>query len=333
VDLLYKILICNFNPRSVNNFHRGFLDLGHEIKNYVCEGFNILNETVQQDLNHIIDSFKPDFAFSYGYWKGRIEIDAFCDVLQKRGLPHFYWAFDDPECFEEISLPVARRCSQVFTTVVESIEQYKKNGVKARLLLHGCYPPDHKKVYFRGEYYHDLVLLAHNYNVKWDPDYFSYRFNGINNIIKPIVDKNYDLMVWGLWWNEQDRIYNLPEKNYGSVMPYGKEAVIYSSTKIALGLQTVGDSKSQFSVRTFEVLGCGAFHLSQYSPAIENYFKKGIHMEWSKSPAETLELLNFYLNNYEARKKIAQEGQKEVYAKHTLIHRAQEAIGIIKKYL
>lgn len=330
---MYKILFCNFNPQSVCNFHLGFQDLGHEIKNYVIGGFNIPDEKIQQDLNQLIDSFQPDFVFSYGWWQGFVNIDAFCDVLKRRGVFHVYWAFDDPECFENISLPVARNCNLVFTTVGECIEQYRNNGIKARLLLHGCYPPKHTKIPSQERYSHDLVLLAHNYNVTWDTNYFSYRFNGVKNIVKPIVENNYDLMVWGLWWTDGDRIYNLPEKNYGHVLPYGEESAIYSSSKIALGLQTVGDSKTQFSVRTFEALACGAFHLCQYSPALEEFFEKGVHMEWTKSPEETLELVDFYLNNDSARERIARAGQKEVYQKHTLLHRAHTATSIIEKFL
>lgn len=330
---LYKILFCNFNPRSTCNAHLGYQALGHKIKNYACEGLNIPDEKIQHDLNQLIDSFQPDFVFSYGWWKNIVNIDAFCDVLKKKGIFHVYWAIDDPVCFESISLPIAKKCDLAFTSVAECIHQYKNNGVDAYLLLDGCYPSEHTKITPRKKYSHDLVLLAHNYNVTWDPDYFSYRFNGIENIVKPIVENNYDLMVWGLWWTDSDRIYQLPEKNYGHVLSYGEEAAIYSSSKIVLGLQTVGNSKTHFSPRTFEALACGAFHLSQYSPALEEFFIKGVHMEWTKSREETLELVNFYLNHDSSREKIARAGQKEVYEKHTLLHRVPNVISIIEKFL
>lgn len=328
-----RILVYNFNPLSVNNAHLGFEELGYPVLACACQERNLGNDILERELNSLIDSFKPDVVFSYGWWAGRVDIEYFCEIIKQKGIFHVYWAFDDPQCYETISLPVGKKADLLFTSVEESIKDYKNNNVNAHLLVHGCYPPDHKGVAPNLDFKHDLVLLAHNYNIKTNPEYFSYRFNGINNIIRPMVELNYDLMVWGLWWDGPDRIYNLPAKNYGLALPYGLEAAIYSSCKIALGLQSVGDSISHFSVRTFEILACGAFHLSQYSPALEHFFTKGVHMEWSQSPEETIDLVNFYLQHDSLREKIGLQGQQEVLQKHTLKHRAQFAMKIINKYL
>jgi spore maturation protein CgeB len=328
-----KILFYNFNPKSVRNAHLGFFQLGYEFLELKCNIFHKANEELKQELTEVIETFKPDLVFSYGWWLNRVDIDFFCNFLQKKGVFHVYWAFDDPDCFLKISLPIGKKCDLLFTTDINCIDKYKENNVEAHLLLHGCYPPKHYKKKSVEKFKHDIVLMANNYNVKWDKKYFSYRFNGIKNVIKPIVEKNYDLMVWGLWWTKKDRIYTLPKKNYNEFVPYGREAEIYSSSKIGLGLQTVGNSNTQFSVRTFEVLACGIFHLSQYSPALEYCFKKGVHMEWTKSPEETLSLVNYYLKNKDQRKKIALRGQQEVYEKHRLKHRAERAMDIINKHI
>jgi len=329
---LYRILFFNFNPQSVHNLHLGFKEVGHTTFNYQFNGkFNTHSQ--YERLAKRIKSYKPDVAISYGWWKGNINLNTFCDIIDEHRVFHVFWAFDDPECLHNISLPIGKRCRLVFTTVEECIEDYRNNGIDAHLLLHGCHPPTHKKVAPVKDLRHDLVLLGHNYNVKWARQYFAYRMNGINNIVRPLADKNYDLMVWGLWWNHKDRIYSLPPKNYGQLLPYARVADIYSSAKISLGLQSVGNSNTHLSVRTFEALGCGSFHLSQYSPALEHLFKKGVHLEWSNSPEETLDLVNFYLTHAALRNKIAQQGQAEVYANHTLKHRAQSMMEIIGQYI
>lgn len=330
---MYRILFYNFNPRSVNNYHLGFRDLGCEIADYSCETPYVDDEKLKSDINKLIDEFRPDIVFSYGWWRGRVNIDVFTQTIREKGVFHIFWAFDDPDCFDIISLPIGRKADLVFTSVAECIDKYKANGIKSHLLLHGCYPPTHRKLPPVDSFKHDIVLLAHNYNVKWDPSYFAFRLNGIKNLLSPLVENDYDVMVWGLWWNESDRIYNLPPKNYGSALPYGMESQVYSSSKIVLGLQTVGNSASHFSVRTFEVLGSGAFHICQYSPALENYFIKGFHMEWTNSPEETLDIVSFYLKHDNLREKVALQGQEEVYRKHTLFHRAHEALQIIKGYI
>lgn len=328
---MYKILFYNFNPYSVNNAHIGFVQMGCHVLNYTCKNYNTDPNITVKELQFLINRFRPDIIFSYGWWRGRININAFCNTIKRWGVYHVFWAFDDPECYELISLPIAKQCDLVFTTVLECIEKYEANKVKAKLLLHGCNPLDHRKVPSNPKFQHDLVLLGNNYNVKWKRNYFAYRYEGIKNLIIPLVKNKQDLMVWGHFWRTPDRIYTLPAKHYGSVIPYGHEAEIYSSAKIALGLQSVGDSLTHFSVRTFEAMGCGTFHLSQYSPALEHFFKKGVHLEWSKSPKETISLVNFYLKNDDLRKKIALAGQNEVYSKHTLKQRAESVLSMLKK--
>lgn len=209
---MYRILFYNFNPRSVNTAHLGFEEIGCPVMKYDMKNSNLNVELMEKNLNNLIDSFKPDIIFSYGWWIDRINIDAFCNVIKRRGIFHVFWAFDDPECFNKLSLPIGKHCDLVFTSVVECIEDYENNEINAFLLLHGCHPSIHKKVSPSQEFAHDIVLLANNYNAKQNPNYFAYRFNGIKNVVRPIVENNYDLMVWGLWWRDSDRIYNLPKK-------------------------------------------------------------------------------------------------------------------------
>lgn len=330
---MYRVLVCCFNPRSVNNIHYGFIDAGCNVKNLNI-GFEYMNnqELLKQHLFQAIDELRPDFVFSYGWWKMFVNIDDYISMIKQKGLFHIYWAYDDPDCFEEISLPMASKSDLVFTTVEECIQDYKSRGVHAFLLPLGCYPPLHKRVEPKREFMHDITLLAHNYNIHDNPSYFAYRLKGIYNVLKPLIDKNYDVKVWGLWWTDWNRKYIIPGKNYGGNLPSGNEAAVHSSSKIVLGLQTVGTSKTHFSVRTFEAMSCGAFHLSQYSPALPNYFTKGVHMEWSNSPEETLEIVSYYLKNDDARERVALQGQQEVWEKHTIVQRARSVMETVRQF-
>lgn len=329
---MQRILFVNFNARSRKYIKYGFQELGYDVLEYVNEYENMCYSLLDDKINALIHSFNPDMVFSYGWWENLENISSFSHSLKKNGVFHVFWATDDPPCFENMSLPIGSKADLVFTTAEEYIGKYAENGVKAYLLPFACDPGHHKTVPPMEEFRHDLILLGHNYNVLWNPQYFSYRLNGISKILRPLVENSYDIRVWGLWWRAADRIYNLPEKNYGNIQPYENVPKIYSSCKIALGLQTVGDSKTMLSSRTFEALGCGKFHLSQYSPALETFFKKGFHMEWSQSAEETLELVDFYLRNEAAREKIAGRGQQEVYARHTYKHRAGLAMETVKNY-
>lgn len=68
-------------------------------------------------------------------------------------------------------------------------------------------------------------------------------------------------------------------------------------------------------------------------PPWKAFFRKGIHLEWSKSAEETLEIAKFYLKKEAARKRVALKGQQEVYEKHTLLHRTKYGLDVIKQYL
>ena len=331
---MYKALVNCFNPRSVHNFHRGLEEAGCEVRALFFDwDLAGRQELLEKELIEAVEAFKPDFVFTYGWWDIGIDLDAYLDCIKKRGIFHIYWAFDDPICLEYISMPMAAGSDLLFTTVEECIPEYEKRGVKAHLLLHSGYPSLHKKVQPAAGFSHDIVLLANNYNIDDSPEHFKFRIAGINHLVRPLADSDMDLKVWGLWWRHTDRAYTLPEKYYGGILPADHEPLVYSSCKIALGLQSVGTSKTHFSVRTFEVLACGTFHLSQYTPSLETYFKKGIHMEWSKSAEETLEIIKFYLKRDSARERIAVKGQQEVYEKHTLAHRGREVVEVVRNYV
>lgn len=331
---MYRILVNCFNPRSVNNIHLGFKEAGCEVETlFFSWDIAGKNGELVSRLNRKIDVFKPDFVFTYGWWDIGIDLNLYLSAIRAKGLFHIFWAYDDPVCFEEISMPIAQKSDIVFTTVEECIPEYRKRGVKAYLLMHSCHPGTQKRVKPVGAFSHDIVLLANNYNIYNNPEYFKFRIKGVRDLMEPLVENDFDLKVWGLWWRHTDRAYTLPEKFYGGVLNAGYEARVYSSCKIALGLQSVGTSRTHFSVRTLEAMACGALHLSQYSPSLENFFKKGIHLEWSKSRDETLEIARFYLKKEKARIRIAKQGQREVYENHSLLKRMEYALGIIAPLL
>jgi spore maturation protein CgeB len=266
------------------------------------------------------------------------DIDAFFGAIRRKGVRHVWWSADDPTCCAISSLPAAINADLVFTPVEELIPIYAEYGVRAYLQPNGC-SPHFMKLPPKDEYRHDMVLAANNYSMRAvDPEtrkhiFYTFRVDGIHHILKPLVDARLDVKVWGRWGTDFDRAYLLPTAFYGGVLPPEEVPSVYASAKIALGIQQVGTSKTYVSARTYEILGCGAFHITQYSQGVEQYFKKGYHLEWSRSPEETLELVKFYLAHGDIRERIALNGQREVDAKHRLVHRAKAVLDTVAMHL
>ena len=92
-------------------------------------------------------------------------------------------------------------------------------------------------------------------------------------------------------------------------------------------------SETKTTGRPFEVLGCKSLFLTYRTKALTNTFIDRTNLILTDSKSETLDLAEYYLNNPEEREKIAEEGQKEVYSKHTSFHRAAEFMNALEPYI
>jgi len=88
----------------------------------------------------------------------------------------------------------------------------------------------------------------------------------------------------------------------------------YRKSRIVLNFCREGDG---FSVRVFQVMGTGAFLLSEYCPDLSHFFKKGCHLDWVNDEGELLDAVNYYLKNEKVREGIAKTGCNLVHKHHT----------------
>ncbi|GBF32456.1 hypothetical protein DCCM_0652 [Desulfocucumis palustris] len=240
-------------------------------------------------------------------------------VLNEFNVPLIFWAIDDPVEFKNFSLHLARRAKYVFTTDIDCLPLYLRHGIRAAHMQFACLPSFHKRAAPLNELKHDIIFVGNNYHK------YAARIRGLDSILKPLIDSGLDLKIYGnRWWVDGKRPLTLNSRHYGGYLPYEMLPAAYSSAKIVLGLHSVDSSPTMMSMRTFEALGCGTFHLSQWTPAIENLFINHRHLVWSKSAEETLELVKYYLPRGDLRERIARAGQEEVYKKHTYPARAKE---------
>lgn len=278
----------------------------------------VCRDNWDQQLMNLLQSWRPDFALADGVSISTVGYRLY-QILHGYHQPFVYWAIDDPPDWRRMSLPLARGASLVLTPAQECVERYQKHGIKAKYFHFACNPLFHRPIEPLEDFSCDLLFVG-NYYVSYPQ-----RRIGIDTLLTPLLSSEYKLKVYGNeHWLKNTDSYILSPEVYRGYLSYTDLPKAYSSAKIVLGINSVVDSPTMMSMRIFEVLGCGAFLLTHWSPAIEKLFKNHVHLVWSHHPDETLELVRFYLNRDDLRHKIARKGQEEVYLNHTYQKRVRE---------
>lgn len=318
--------ILNFradHPLFTQGLMAGLEQYGHEVLNVYPGGLPDQGTFMAQK----IDEIKPDLIMTIGVAHHMFDTESLWPVLAQKGIPHVYWAVEDPPFFEDWSMYHAKHADLVLTVAEECLPRYRERGIKADTLEFGCNPRIHRKVLPPNpDLQHDIILITHNYvRSHFDPNpatRFPFRERCNQELVLPLVRAGYDFKIWGDFW--YDPVLAIPEQFRAGVIDYSWVPWAYSSAKIVLGVQWEDSPGGHISCKTFEVLGCGAFHLALYTPAQARHFEDGKHLVYVRSADETLALADYYLSHPHEREEIAAEGQREAYTRHTYLHRAEE---------
>ena len=89
---------------------------------------------------------------------------------------------------------------------------------------------------------------------------------------------------------------------------------LYRRTKIVLNICRPG---AGFSVRVFQVMGTGAFLLSEYCLDLEALFERGEYLDWFRDADEMVALVKRYLRKEALRERVAEAGCRRVNEQHT----------------
>jgi len=312
-----RVFFTNTAPIIKYGIGQAFADLGHDI----C----LANVAMDEGWQEALDRFEPDLVFTDAGWGIAHKL---LPVLKKKHLPHIYWAIEDPPYLESLSMAYARQADAVFTTCRESISTYRQKGIYAELLMFACHPSYHRRVEPDHHFNHDIAFVGNNYFE------FPARLWGAQTLLRPLLDSEHNIRIYGNeWWLDENRPFFIRPDQYGGYLGNEELPVLCSSVPIVLGLHSVADSKTMMSMRVFEILGSGGFFISQWTPAVEHLFRNHHHLVWSKSADETLELVDYYLQNPAARERIAVQGQQEVYEHHTYHQRVQEIMPFLNAVL
>lgn len=305
---------------------RGFQKLGHEVR--IVRMF---------DLARCFAEFHPDLIVSSGYNSDYLKpqngllINKLC---RESGCLHVYWATEDIIYHKLWSLPrvKAARPNAVFTINADCIPFYEKLGIPAYHLEFGFGPEFEPTAAESNDprYQHDVALVATAYYNVWrHPNCF--RYKSLEILLQPLAERGYDVILCGNGWNlvPEPAKKLIHDANILGPVSYQDTYRVYKSAKIILNPQNQVNHTTQVTQRTFEISGCGGFQLTSRTMAVEKLFTHRNHLLMSSSPEETLELVDYYLDNDQERQIIAAKGQAEVLAKHTYEKRAEYLLSCL----
>ncbi|WP_031515100.1 CgeB family protein [Desulfofalx alkaliphila] len=315
-----RILFVDCDPQYVNGLPSGLRQLGCDVM--------VLSSLEKDDFKLTFDLFQPHVLFTAGWTKlhTRTNLEMLGEYTVNKNIIHAYWATEDPRWTEKWSVPFVKRAkpTHVFTIDPDSVSLYQKMGLVASYLPWACNPEYHRPVPPKEEYKCDLAVVA-TAGITWQ----GFRRKAVKLLIKPLVEREYNIKIWGARWEQlnSDIVgFSVPDKYLCGKLPYHETNAVYSSAKIVLGIQNRTD---ELNSRTFEIMAAGGFMLAPDTEAIRAHFTPGQHLAVSGSEEQTIETVDYYLNNDALRHKVARQGRQKVITEHNYRNRAKEVLAVL----
>jgi spore maturation protein CgeB len=318
-----RILFLEYVKPYLLGLPYGFREMGCEVE--------ILTDFDHELLERTIIRFQPDVIVTAGWTQIHThpKMKSLAKLKKKYKLKHVYWATEDPIWFDKWSLPLIRvsKPDIVFTISRATVPCYTVLGYNAYYLPWACNPEFHRKTTPKDEYKCDIAVVATAPIEESD-----FRKESIKILLAPLLNKNYNLKIWGNGWENNKVLQELgvevnPVYLQGE-LDYDETNAVYNSAKIVLGFQ---NNTLEMTQRTYEILGAEGFLLAPGTTAVKERFNHKEHLITSSSPEETIALVDYYLNHDAERTAIAAKGQQEVNQKHTYKMRAAKILEALSE--
>lgn len=320
-----RILFLEIHPMWIHGLPNGFRDAGYDVM--------ISGPLNSQNIPEMISVFRPDLIFTMGWTPEHTlkKQELIRNVVKSSGIPHVYWATEDPTHTSTFTLPYIKNVqpSFIFTICLARVGLYKNMGYLSAHMDFGYHPSVHHPAGRYPKYRSSIAVVANAYPKILDdyPDH--YRHISLQTLISPLLEEKIRVDFWGKGWAEMKPILGreIPREWIHGYLPYTEAKKVYSSADIVIGLQ---NNTEQLTQRTYEILGSGGFLLTSDTPEVRRLFKPERDIVTSSSPESTLHKAMFYLNNPEKRKQISKQGRNAV-TRHSYRHRAEYIIATLQK--
>ncbi len=246
-------------------------------------------------------------------------------AMQRRGVPTVFWNKEDPVAFD-VFLPAARVFDNVLTTDHDMVEAYRRELGHDRVgsLAFAAQPRLHNPVgRARGAELDGRVCFAGS----WRGDKYGKRGEDFDVLLRPPLQRGV-LDIYDRYADGPDaETLGFPapfrEAVVGS-LPYSEMVSAYRRYAAFLNVNSVDQSPTMFSRRVFELLACATPVISTPARGIEEML--GDTVLTTDTPERTADLVDWVVNEPDARERHAHLGYRLVHREHTYADRVDEIL-------
>lgn len=110
---------------------------------------------------------------------------------------------------------------------------------------------------------------------------------------------------------------NMPEVNNQGYVDYFQDMPkVFKSSNININM-TLRTIKTGIPLRIFDILGSGGFLITNYQEDLDLFFENGVDLVYYHNESEMFELIQYYNQHEEERKRIAKSGYEKVKKYHS----------------
>ena len=330
----YNILVLN--PISIvgdiiiRGIARGFVKLGHQV----------LSFDVRDVDEAAVKKFKPDFVFGLGY--AHFFNENTRQIVEVLKIPVAHYFIDDPNSnfahsgdltlYDKLAQTDGIPPSIIFSWDKHYLNSFKQKayylpvGIDIDLYKPNDLPAERAKIVFTGRPLTDKreQFIAHI--VKNFPEGYLHIYSYKAHFDKSVVE----MEEKGFLNKEQIESY---KKCYKGFLESEKElAAVYHNSDIILNI-TMEQGPSSMNYRVLEVLGAGAFLLTDYVEDTAEFFEEDNEFVFYYDFDDLTRKINTYLDNADLRTRIAGNGRNKIAQYHTLDNRAKKVIEVMSNFI
>ncbi len=305
----YGVKSRGINAIGIMGFKKAFENLGHEtIPFYYDEYLGNNLEKLQDDLLQKAEEVSPDLIF-FCLFRDQFEAETLAKLKTK--FKTMNWFGDDSWRFDNFTKNFAPHFTYNVTTDKFSLSKYKKLGIKN--IVHAQWAAiDDERTFEKKSYKYDVSFVGGSYQYrKW--------------VVKLLKEQGIHVECFGNGWPNgplsNDAMIELFQTskinlNISNSVCYDIRYLLANPKNLAHTIMSKKQS-SQTKARNFEISYYGGFQLTDYVPAIEDYYEIGKEIACYTYPEEAAVQIKYFLEQDEEREAIRERGEKRAKLGYT----------------